>query len=159
VHEHWFRPRFRAMAIVAVVLGGILAVGAGATSGGNLGSMHLLAIAFGAIGAVSGSAYLLSPTWKLVVVTDAAGLEVRRNGDVRFRLPWQEVTKVIASPSTKTCFVDGGTPERSLLVPGVDAPASYDLTDKSRLYQTIVSSVPGERITEVDTLHHYAKTA
>jgi len=147
------------MAIVAAALGVVLVAGAVAGASAGFGAMHLLAVAFGAIGALSGIGYLLSPTWKLVVLTDAAGLEVRRNGDLRFRLPWDQVAAVIASPSTQTCFVDGGSPERSLLVPGIDAPASYDLTDKSVLFQTIVSSVPADRIKEVDTLHNYAKTA
>ena len=41
--------------------------------------------------------------------------------------------RVVAAPTTHTCFVDGGAPERSLLVPGDGAPAPYDLEDREAL--------------------------
>jgi hypothetical protein len=85
-------------------------------------------------------------------VVDDAGLEVRGPKALRFRLPWREVSRVIASPSTHTCFVDGGAPERSLLVPGVGAPAPYDLDDKPALYEAILAHVDAEKVETVETL-------
>jgi hypothetical protein len=77
---------------------------------------------------------------------------VLSSGDRRFRLRWDEVKGVIASPSTQTCFVDGGTAERSLLVPGDGAPAPYAIEDATALYRAIVARVPPERVREVDLL-------
>jgi hypothetical protein len=112
----------------------------------------LLPLATGAAGLVLGGAYLASPTWRLEVVVDDAGLEVRGPKMTRFRLAWGEVARVIASPSTHTCFVDGGAPERSLLIPGVGAPAPYDLADKPALYDAILAHVDPAKVQTVESL-------
>jgi hypothetical protein len=49
-------------------------------------------------------------------------------------------------------FVDGGTPEKSLLVPGDGAPAPYDIEDKAGLYAAILQHVPAEVVSKVDRL-------
>jgi hypothetical protein len=98
------------------------------------------------LGVALGAAYLASPTWRLVVVVDDDGLEVVR----RFRIAWKDVVRVVASPSTKTCFVDGGAPEKSLLVPGVGAPAPYAIENREALYDFIVAHAP--KVEEVTTL-------
>ena len=116
-------------------------------------------IVFGALGALAGAAYLASPTWKLEVAVDDAGLEVRSPARSRFKLAWGEIAKVIASSSTHTCFVDGGAPERSFIVPGVGAPAPYDLTDKRALYDAIVAHVPAGKIEHVERLELARKPA
>src|SRR5512141_1246444 len=112
-----FRPRYRGVAWISMAVGGALDTLAFAFG------LPWPAIATGAIGVACGAFYLVSPAWSIEVVVDDAALEVRQGGDRRFRLPWDDVVKVIASPTTKTCFVDGGEPDRSLLVPGDGAPA------------------------------------
>ncbi|MBA3451467.1 MAG: hypothetical protein H0T42_00055 [Deltaproteobacteria bacterium] len=144
--HHRFRPRYRGLALGAMGLGGgLVAVGA---------AIGLVAapLVTGAIGIVFGGAYLASPTWRLEVITDDEGLEVRSPKRSRFRLAWADVVRVVASPTTNTCFVDGGAPERSLLVPGVGAPAPYDLEDRPALVSTILARVHPDRITIVASL-------
>ena len=127
--------------------------------GGALGAVALavlgagaLPLATGATGVVLGAAYLLSPTWRFEVAVDDAGLEVRSPKRTRFRLAWGDVVRVVASPTTHTCFVDGGTPEKSLLVPGDGAPAPYDIADKPALYDAILAHVDAGKVTTVETL-------
>jgi hypothetical protein len=143
-----FRPRYRGVALTSIGVGGAL----GAIAIVSLGAA-LLPLATGAIGMVLGAGYLLSPSWKLAVVIDDDGLEVRSPAKSRFRLPWSDVKKVVASPTTHTCFVDGGTPERSLLVPGDGAPAPYDLEDKQALYDAIISRVTPDKVETVESLN------
>jgi len=142
-----FRPRYRGIALTSVGVGGTLATIALASLGGAF-----LPLATGAIGGVLGGGYLLSPSWSLEVVTDDDALEVRSAKNVKFRLPWSEVVKVVSSTSTDTCFVDGGAPERSLLVPGDGAPAPYDLADKAALCADILAHVPADKVETVERL-------
>lgn len=139
-----FIPRYRGLGLSAVGLGGaLLVVGGIATA--------VAPILAGVVGIGMGAAYLLSPAWKLEVVVDDAGFEVRSPDKSRFRLAWADVVKVVAAPNA-TCFVDGGAPERSLLVPGVGAVAPYDIRDKVKLYEAILAHVPASRIERVESL-------
>lgn len=140
-----FRPRYGALAWGAVVVGGLAAV-----LGGGSGAIGL-AVA-GGVGLAAGLAYLASPTWRYVVVVDDDGFEVVRGGARRFRVAWSAVVRVVASPTTTTCFVDGGEPAKSLLVPGDGAPAAYDLERKAELYRLILGHVAADRVREVATL-------
>lgn len=140
-----FRPRFRGVAALALGLGIALAL-YGLVAGGAAATAMVVA---GMGGAALGAMYLGSPAWRIEVVVDDEALEVRSSGDRRFRLPWTDVKAVTASPSTETCFVDGGVPERSLLVPGDGAPASYAIEDARALYRAIVARTPPDRIREV----------
>ena len=106
----------------------------------------------GALGIVCGIGYLASPAWRLAIITDDEGIEVRDAKGTRFRLMWAEVKRVVASPSTKTCFVDGGTAERSILVPGVGAPAPYAIADREGLFDAILAHVAADRVETVETL-------
>lgn len=142
-----FKPRYRAVAISAVGVGGTLGVVAIAALGAAL-----LPLATGAAGIALGAAYLMSPAWKLEVVVDDEALEVRSPKATKFRVAWGDIAKVTASPTTNTCFVDGGAPERSLLVPGDGAPAPYDLEDKPALYAAILARVNPDKVRTVDTL-------
>jgi hypothetical protein len=142
-----FRPRYRGVALTSVGVGGAL----GAIALVSLGAA-LVPLASGAIGVVLGAGYLLSPTWKLEVVIDDDGLEVRSPQKSRFKLAWSEVVKVVSAPSSNTCFVDGGAPERSLLVPGDGAPAPYDLVDKQALCEAILSHVTPDKVETVESL-------
>lgn len=148
-HEFRFLPRYAGLGYAAAGIGGVLVI-AGAVVAA------LVPIVAGVAGAGLGVAYLRSPAWKLVVAVDDAGLEVRSPGKVRFRLAWTEVARVVAAPN-KTCFVDGGTPEKSLLVPGVGAPAPYDIEGKARLYDLIVARVPADKIQHVASLETAAR--
>lgn len=142
-----FKPRFRGIAWSAVGIGGALGTVAVVALGAAI-----LPLATGAAGVALGAAYLMSPSWQLAVVVDDDALEVRSAKASKFRLPWGEVARVVASPSTHTCFVDGGSPARSLLVPGDGAPAPYDLDDKPALFDAILAHVDAAKITTVDTL-------
>jgi hypothetical protein len=142
-----FKPRFRGIAFTSVGVGGAL----GVVSIVALGTA-LLPLATGAIGVALGAGYLLSPSWKLEVVIDDDAIEVRSPKSSRFKLPWNEVVKVVASPTTHTCFVDGGTPQRSLIVPGDGAPAPYDIEDKQALYDEILRRVTPDKVQTVETL-------
>ncbi|MBL9020437.1 MAG: hypothetical protein JNL83_40005 [Myxococcales bacterium] len=147
---HRFRPRYRGMALGSIGLGG--ALGAASIAMG----IAALPLATGALGIALGAAYLASPAWRITVVTDDEGLEVRDRKGTRFRLLWTEVRRVVASPSTRTCFVDGGAPERSLLVPGVGAPAPYAIADRELLFDTILVHVAADRVETVETLEQAA---
>ena len=143
---HPFRPRYRGVAWTAVAVGGtlsVLAIGVGAIA---------VPLITGALGVAAGIAYLASPTWRLSVIADDDGLEVSSANRKRFRIAWSDIVKVTASPTTHSCFVDGGAPERSLLVPGVGAPAPYDLGDRPALFAAIMQHVPADRIETVETL-------
>ena len=88
-----------------------------------------------------GSAYLMSPTWRIEVTCTSEALAVHQRNKLRFRLPWNEVVRVVASKDTSTCFIDGGSAQRSLLVPGVGAHASYSIENSAALYRAAVAHV------------------
>lgn len=142
-----FRPRYRGIALTSVSVGGVLATIALVSLGAAL-----LPLATGATGVVLGIGYLMSPSWQLEVITDDEALEVRSPKASKFRLLWCDVVKVVSSTTTDTCFVDGGAPEKSLLVPGDGAPAPYDLTDKAALCAEILAHVPADKVETVERL-------
>jgi hypothetical protein len=144
--RHRFRPRYRGIAFTSIGIGGSLAVVS------SVVGFVALPLVTGVLGLAAGAAYLASPTWRLAVVVDDDGLEVSSPTRTRFRIAWNEIVKVVASPSTSSCFVDGGSPAKSLLVPGVGAPAPYDLEDRPALFATILAHVPAEKVETVDTL-------
>ena len=112
----------------------------------------------GAVGIAAGMAYLASPTWKLAVTIDDDALSVGSPTKQRFRLLWKDVAKVIAAPEKHTCFVDGGAPERSLLVPGEGAAAPYDIENKHALVDEILARVAADKIERVASLADVAKS-
>jgi hypothetical protein len=143
------RPRFRGLAWGSLGLGGGLAAIAAWTP-----PVVLLA---GVTGVVLGGAYLLSPTWRMAIVVDERALAVVSGERTRFSLPWSEVVRVIASPSTRTCFVDGGAAERRLIVPGDGAPAPYRIEARDELYAFILGHVPAAVVEEVPLLSERMK--
>jgi hypothetical protein len=147
-----FRPRYRALAWGTIGLGGSIS-GLAMVLG-----FAALPLATGALGVVLGAAYLGSPTWRITVTIDADGLTVGSAARQRFRLAWADVVRVVASPATSTCFVDGGAPERSLLVPGVGAPAPYDIADRKALVEAILAHVPAAKVETVASLDQAAIT-
>jgi len=150
VQRFRIRARFRWFARGLIAIGALFAaspwlLGTGAALG--------LALAIGLTGVVLGGLYLASPAWRMVIAVDDSGLEVLgAGGDRRFRLPWGEVARVIASPATRTCFVDGGDPSRSLMVPGRGAAAPYDVDRRDELYAAIMARVPADRVVQVELL-------
>lgn len=149
--RHRFRPRYRGVAFASIGVGGSLAAVSIITG------FLVLPLITGGLGIAAGLAYLASPTWKLAVTTDDDGLEVGSPAKRRFRLAWSDIVKVIASPKTSSCFVDGGEPGKSLLVPGVGAPAPYDLEDRPALVAEILKHVPAERVETVELLELVGK--
>lgn len=143
-----FRPRYRGLALGSLAVGLILVAAGLALDGAT----RTLALAGGGLGMVLGGLYLRSPAWRIAVHVDDDSIEVTAGGARRFLLAWGDITEVVASPSTHTCFVDGGEPDRSLLVPGDGAPAPYDIEDKATLYDFIVAHVDRTRVREVEIL-------
>jgi hypothetical protein len=148
--EFRFRPRFRALPWVCAVLGpGMLVVALATGSSGR-------SLTFAIVGAVLGPlvlvAYKASPAWRLRVVTDEEGLAVWQGKELRFRVPWWDVRRLVCSPKTHTCYVDGGVATRSLLVPGPGAPSFYSIERREELYEIIVAHVPPEVRKEVDLI-------
>lgn len=141
-----FLPRYRGLAFAAMGTGAALLTASIATG------LAALPLTVGVVGIVLGTGYLASPSWRLQVVIDDAGLEVRSRSRPRFRLAWHDILSVVASPSTHTCFIDGGAAERSFLVPGDGAPAPYDLENKPVLYAEILARVAPDRIRTVESL-------
>ncbi|MBA3502380.1 MAG: hypothetical protein M4D80_20255 [Myxococcota bacterium] len=147
-----FRPRYGGVAWTSVGIGGALGV-----VGASIGFIALPMIT-GALGVAAGVAYLASPTWKLAVTIDDDALSVGSPKRQRFRLPWRDVVKVIVAPEKGACFVDGGKPEQSLLVPGDGAPAPYDIEDRKGLVEAILAHVPAEKVERVTSLADVAKS-
>ena len=145
--EFRLRPRYRALALTAIGTGGAVGAVALAVLGGAL-----LPLATGAIGVALGAGYLASPMWRWTVVVDDSGFALRARGAERFRVAWSDVHAVIASPATKTCFVDGGEPGKSFVVPGDGAPAPYDIDRKAELYDAILARVAAAKVQTVATL-------
>lgn len=143
-----FRPKQPAVALAACVLGAGLAV-SGAVDG--RWSWTIL----GALAAALGLLYLASPAWRTEVVIDGEALEVLSRGDRRFRLPWGEVNRVIVARAHATAFVDGGAPDKSLLLPGRGARAPYRIEDQRALLAAILARVAPDRVVEVDRLDRY----
>jgi len=112
----------------------------------------VMPLATGALGIALGAAYLASPTWRIAVTIDDEGLTVGSPKRQRFWLAWRGIVRVVVSPATSTCFVDGGVPERSLLVPGEGAPAPYDIADRKALVEAILAHVPADRVQTVASL-------
>ena len=90
---------------------------------------------------------------------DDDALSVGSPNKLRFRLLWSDVVRVVAAPDKGTCFVDGGEPAKSLLVPGDGAPAPYDIEDRKALVGEILARVSPEKVERVTSLADAAKSA
>ncbi len=147
-----FRPRFGGVAVL--VLGVSAVLFAGVWLAQLTGFSRTLGLVASVLGAGLATLYLLSPAWKLAVHVDDDALEVTSAGDRKFRLAWHDVVRVVASPDTKTCFVDGGDAQRSLLVPGPGANAPYDIENKAALYDAILRRCPEGVVETVDLIEN-----
>jgi hypothetical protein len=133
------------VAAIACLLGAGLAV-SGALEG--RWSWALL----GLVAVVLGLLYLVSPAWRTEVLVDEEALEVHSRGARRFRLPWHEVRRVVLARAHGTAFIDGGAPERSLLLPGRGARAPYRIAGQAELLAAILAHVAADRVSEVERL-------
>jgi hypothetical protein len=140
-----FRPARPWWALLSIVLGAGLLVSSLLAGGGTPALV-------GGAGLLLGILYLASPVWRTEVRVDDDGLEVLRRGELRLRLPWDEVVKLTFSPARATAFVDGGSPGRSLLLPGRGARAPYRLENQARLLELVRARVAPDRQVEVDRL-------
>ena len=140
-----FRPARPWWPALSILLGAGLLVSSLLAGGGS-------AAWVGGAGLVLGVLYLASPVWRTEVVLDEEALEVLSRGDRRFRLPWSEVVKLTVAPRNATAFVDGGAPERSLLLPGRGARAPYRIGHQARLLELLRAHVAADRQVEVDRL-------
>jgi hypothetical protein len=152
LREYRFRPRYRGLAVLSIAVAMVVAVATALSVG------LVAALIIGFIGVLFGVGYFASPMFRYVVVVDDDHLEVRSRSALKFSLRWAEVVGVTASPQTKTCFVSGGSPDNSLLVPGDGAPAPYRIAEQAELYQHIVSRVSPDKIIEVDSLDSYSRS-
>ncbi|MBP6628012.1 MAG: hypothetical protein KA297_01200 [Kofleriaceae bacterium] len=140
-----FRPRYRGIRLLTV------AVAASLIAGGLAWALPAMIVA-GGVGLALTLAYQLSPTWRLAVEVDDEALRVHGRSGPRLALPWGEVRRVVHAPSSNTMFIDGGDPARSLLVPGVGAPAPYAIEDAAALCEAVLARVPPERVETVASL-------
>ncbi|MFN0247839.1 MAG: hypothetical protein ACKV2T_13205 [Kofleriaceae bacterium] len=150
--KHRFRPRYRGMAWSAIGVAGAAGIA------GIAASLAATPLVIAAVGASFGLLYLGSPTWKTVVITDDDGIEVQTPRKTVFRLGWRDIRRVVVSASKLTAFVDGGSAERSLLVPGDGAPAPYMIEDAGALVATILARVTPDRIENVESLDRATKS-
>lgn len=141
-----FRPRFLGVAFLSLSMGVVLIVAAVTITPDTMSTGFSFVTGTG--GLFLGFAYLKSPVWKLAVEILDDALVVWTGTEERMRLPWDEVKEVIVDPEQTTCFVDGGTPAKSLLVPGPGAQASYDIRNKAELITEILAHVPADRVQE-----------
>ncbi len=147
-----FRPRQPAVAGAACLLG------AGLAAGGVIDGRWSWAL-LGLFAVLLGMLYLISPAWRTEVVVDQDALEVQNRGHRRFRLPWGEVTRVVLARARGTAFVDGGAPDRSLLLPGRGARAPYRIERQPDLLERILARVSADRVVEVERLDQFRPPA
>jgi hypothetical protein len=83
-------------------------------------------------------------------VVDDDALVVKKGAEEKFRLPWAEVKEVVYSKQYPTLFIDGGVPERSILVPGPGVPAQYRVEDNEALCAFVRAHVDEARQRAVD---------
>jgi len=152
MQEFRFRPRYGGIALLAIAVSAVLFATVWLAK--LTGTSRTIGLLGTAMGVILASVYLLSPAWRLLVRVDDDGLEVGNAKTQRFRLAWAEIVRVVASPDTKTCFVDGGDPGRSLMVPGPGASAPYDIENKTALYDAILSHSPATVVETVDLLEN-----
>ena len=141
-----FRPRFLGVAFLSLSLGVVLIVASATITPDRMSAIFTFIT--GAAGLFFGFAYLKSPVWRLAVDIQDDDLVVWNGLEERLRLPWSSVEKVVVDAARETCFVDGGEPDSSLLIPGPGAPASYDVRHKKALIQAILARVSEDRVEE-----------
>ena len=145
-----FRPAHPGVAGLAALLGG------GLLAGGLVAGSGAAVLVLGGFGVVMAALYMVSPVWRTEVRTDETGIEVVARGERRFRIRWADVVRVVAAPRSKSAFLDGGEPGRSLLLPGPGARAPYRIENQPALFQELMDRTPTGRVIEVERLSRAA---
>ncbi|MBP9086529.1 MAG: hypothetical protein KBG15_10460 [Kofleriaceae bacterium] len=135
------RPRYRVLPASAASIGAVIAA-----FGALQGPFALVAV--GGAATALGAAYWFSPTWKIRLVTSPDELQFHTARGVK-SLPWTQVRKLFIDRAHRTCLIVGSNAETSVIVPGIGAPAPYDIENKSELFDEIVSYVPAARQRDV----------
>ena len=117
-----------------------------------LGRDHVWMIAVGAAGPLLTALYFLQPAWRMRVTVDAETFEISRGDNIRVRLAWGDVKRLLVVPRWKVAFLDGGEPEKSFLLTGPGAPGPYRIDRRETLYDFLVAHVPKDKIEERETL-------
>tara|TARA_R110002073_G_scaffold103664_12_gene234825 strand:+ start:39051 stop:39641 length:591 start_codon:yes stop_codon:yes gene_type:complete len=143
-----FKPRFVGVAFVSLSIGVVLIAASATLTPDRFSS--IFALITGAAGVFLSFTYLRSPVWRLSVDIQESALVIWSGTEEKLRLPWSDVTRVVMDPDREVCFVDGGSPDRSLLVPGPAAPASYVISKRDKLIDAILAHVPKDIITNPD---------
>ncbi len=143
-----FKPRFVGVAFVSLSLGVMLITASATLTPDRFSS--IFALATGSVGVFLSFLYLRSPVWRLAVDIQERDLVIWSGTVEKLRLPWSDVTRVVMDSDRELCFVDGGTPEKSLLVPGPAAPASYVIAKREQLIDAILAHVPAGIIINPD---------
>ncbi len=112
----------------------------------------VFALISGALGVFLSFTYLRSPVWRLAIEVQDEHLLVWSGTTEKLRLAWDDVTRLVIDADREVCFVDGGSPERSVLVPGPAAPASYVIAKRDALIDEILAHIPSEKITDPDEI-------
>lgn len=152
-----FKPRFLGVAFVSLSLGVVLIAAAATLTPDRVSS--IFALITGTIGVFLSFTYLRSPVWRLALDVQESDLVLWNGTTERLRLPWSDITRVVVDPDREVCFVDGGSPDKSILVPGPAAPASYVITKRDELIDAILAHVPSEVIVNPDDIDPATLTA
>ncbi len=148
--HYQLRPRYAGLSYLALAVS--ISFGVLALSFNLSPQVRNVALGICVVGLGLAVAYQLSPVRRLQVVVSPQGIGLQSGEHQRFFLPWSQVKQVIASPQTSTCYVDGGSSEHSIIVPGVGAPAPYDIVNKLELYKEILRYTPESAIRYVESL-------
>lgn len=138
-----FRPKYRVIPWISAGLG-VAILGIGLFVDLDRES-RIFALASGIFGPALAAMYLASSAWKLAIETGEDGLKLWAGSELRFTIAWSEVVKLIHSPTHKTAFVDGGVPDKSLVLPGPGVPAPYRIEKQAALYGELLGRIPKDR--------------
>ncbi|HET6610373.1 MAG TPA: hypothetical protein VFG83_00215 [Kofleriaceae bacterium] len=143
-------PRFRILAMLAVVIGAIAMIAAAGLWA--TGTHLIIAAVGGAMGLLAGGIYLRSPAWRITIAAGPSGLAVAAGSRPKFQLAWDDIRRVVTNRETSACYIKSDSPATSILIPGPEAPAPYDIEGKAALIATVLSHVDPERIDRVDSM-------
>jgi hypothetical protein len=88
----------------------------------------------------------------MVVEISDVGVRVVRGQDIRMQVSWADVARLVVDDEHTVCMVDGGSPERRLIVPGPGLSAPYRIEESRRLVAELVRRIPAERHVALDAV-------
>lgn len=143
-----FKPRFVGVAFVSLSFGVVLIAASATLTPDRFSSVF--AFITGTAALLLSFLYLRSPVWKLAVDVQESGLVLWSGTEEKLRLSWADITRVVVDKDREMCFVDGGSPEVSIMVPGPAAPASYVVAKREQLIEAILAHIPADKIVDPD---------